>query len=137
LIGNGGRPDIHPLIVTSAPLFAGITWDGVPVVDSFIVERFFIGYLDHLAYENDQGHFVPTVRQVFYGSIASAVRNSVDYFKNPPQLRNLEGYVVRRETNLPICRENDAPRIIQAYEVELPMTELRQFGHLRKGDPKR
>jgi hypothetical protein len=137
LIGNGVRPDIHPLIVTSAPLFAGITWDGVPVVDSFIVERFFIGYLDHLAYENDQGHFVPTVRQVFYGSIASAVRNSVDYFKNPPQLRNLEGYVVRRDTNLPICRENDAPRIIQAYEVELPMTELRQFGRLRKGDPKR
>jgi hypothetical protein len=132
LIGNRVQPQVQPLIVTSAPLFAGTTWNGVPVVDSLIVERFFIGHLDRLAYQADDGRIVPTVRQIFYDSIASAVRNAVNYFINPPQLRNLEECVVRRDTNLPVCRESDVPRIIQAYEVELPKTELREFVRSRR-----
>jgi len=97
------------------------------VVDPLILNRFFAGHLDHLGYHDSQGKIIPTIRQLLYRSRAGAIERCVQYFENPPQIENLMAYVKRRDTNLPIFHAGNLPRMLESYQVELPVAELREF----------
>lgn len=78
--------EVRPLIVVSTSTLAGSTVLDVPVVDSYILGRFFDGETERVAVSGDppQTHIVG--HEIFYVSADEAEALAPLYFADPPQL---------------------------------------------------
>jgi hypothetical protein len=73
--------EVHPLIITSSPLFAGWSWNEIAVSDWLIIYHFFVdGKLELLGYHNEDGELVHTMSETFYKSSDEAERAVIGYF---------------------------------------------------------
>ena len=120
--------EIHPLIVSSSPLFAGWTWNNVAVCDSFILGRFFVeGKLELLGFQDDIGIFIPTQTETFYKSPAEAEASIVGYFEHAPQVRLFEKFIKTLEYPLPVFSETEKTKLVQTFAVQPPHDTLRKI----------
>ena len=118
---------VSPLIVSSSPLFAGWSWNGIPVCDRWILCRFFdAGELGMMGYQNDDGELVPTATRKFYSSIEEAVRVVDQYFMHAPQVQIFEQFTNAKLHLLPAFSRDEVPKFVEIWQVALPHEMLRQ-----------
>ena len=120
--------EVHPLVITSSPLFAGWSWNGIAVSDYLIVYRFFVeGKLELLGYHNEEGELVHTMTETFYKSSDEAERSVVGYFTHAPQVKLLEAFLKTSEHPLPAFSKEEKPKLIRSFAVQLPHETLRMI----------
>lgn len=86
---------VHFVVVSSAT-HVGISADGVPVVDEYILDKFIEGELEDIAFEYNQLRVHERVKTIFYTDVADAQAKAPQYFARPPQVeRLLEGLKAR------------------------------------------
>lgn len=118
--------EVHPLIITSSPLFAGWSWNGVAVSDYLIIYRYFVeGKLDLLGYHDENGGLKHSMSETFYKSSDEAERSVVGYFAHAPQVKLFEAFLKSSQHPLPAFNKTEKPKLIRNYAVQLPHDTLR------------
>jgi len=78
---------VYPLVAVSTVAHVGVSWDGVPVVDELVLDRFFAGGYEYAALDTSDLSIVRTIRRPFYANAAEAEAGAALYFEQPPQLQ--------------------------------------------------
>ncbi len=118
--------EVHPLIITSSPLFAGWSWNGIAVSDYLIVYRYFVEVkLDLLGYHDENGDLKHSMSETFYKSSDEAERSVVGYFAHAPQVRLFEAFLKPLQHPLPAFSKEEKPKLIRNFAVQLPHETLR------------
>lgn len=87
---------IHPLVAVSSVAHVGISYDGVPVVDEYVLTKFFSGGFDHVGLSTQDFTVAEGVRTHFYSSVEDAQSCAAAYFANPPQLKQYSAALTPR-----------------------------------------
>jgi hypothetical protein len=118
--------EVHPLIITSSPLFAGWSWNGIAVSDYLIVYRYFVeGKLDLLGYHDENGDLKHSMSETFYKSSDEAERSVVGYFAHAPQVKLFEAFLKPSQHPLPAFSKAEKLKLIRNFAVQLPHETLR------------
>lgn len=79
--------NVYPLVAVSTVAHVGFPFDGVPVVDEYVLNKFFEGGYESVALQGKDLSVVQRVHHPFYASVSEAEGCAVGYFEEPPQLQ--------------------------------------------------
>lgn len=78
---------VYPLVAVSTVAHVGVSWDGVPVVDELVLERFFAGGYEDVGLDTNDFSVALRIHRPFYANAAEAEAGAPLYFEQPPQLQ--------------------------------------------------
>lgn len=107
---------VVPLVVVSTACYVGVSVDGVPVVDEYIIERFLNGEMEDVAIYGEEMVVRKLVKTVFYSTVEEAQDRAADYFCAPPQMRRFRDGLKERATPLYPVGDNDWPGVFVTLE---------------------
>lgn len=98
---------IYPLVAVSTVAHVGISWDGVPVVDEFVLGRFFAGGYEYVGFDTRDFSVAHHIHRPFYANAADAEAGAALYFEQPPQLQQYsEALQLRPVPMYPVSRDD-------------------------------
>jgi hypothetical protein len=107
---------VLPLIVVSTSTHVGISLDGVPVVDEYILEKFLVGELEDVAVAGPDLDIQKTMTTVFYSDLADAEAKAATYFATPPQVRKLVSGIRARPVPIHAVGSDDWEGLVVAFD---------------------
>lgn len=81
--------DVIPALVLNSAFHAGIPFDGVPIVDEYILSVFFRGEFTELATHSTEGGLNTVRKRVLYNSTDEGVETLEGFLMSPPQMQPL------------------------------------------------
>lgn len=120
-----GCIEIIPIVIMNRSLFVGFSIDSVPIVDLFILEKYFgdAKWEKYVTFDKAGGKEVgETV--MFYETEKEAIENVKHYIFNPPQIDFLKKFVVPIEYPLLPLDKNERKALSLKYEVRFPFPEV-------------
>ncbi len=99
--------EVVPLVVVSTTTHVGVSADGVPVVDEYIIDRYLNGELDDVAIFGTELAIQKTLKTVFFSTAEEAQERAAEYFKAPPQLQRFHDGLKGRLIPLYAIGEHD------------------------------
>lgn len=116
-----------PLVVVSTSTHVGVAVNEVPVVDEYILGRFFEGELEDVAVSGDSYEIQKTLKTVFYSSAEEAQTRAPEYFLKPPQTKRFIEGVRERLVPLHAVSANDWTGLVMTLEcVPSPSGRVQQ-----------
>lgn len=115
---------IHPFVFINQPYGAGFSLDGVPIVDEFILDRYFEGVWYRMVSVTDTVGSEAESTFLLYQSEDEASRNIGEYLSDPPQLRHYREFLNTRLQKYPRIDQKDRPFAAAVLEVVLPLPDL-------------
>ncbi|MBR8283636.1 hypothetical protein [Burkholderia vietnamiensis] len=102
--GWGLAPEfrVYPLVAVSTVAHVGIPCDGVPVVDEFVLGRFFAGGYEYVGLDTGDFSVAERVHHAFFSNVMEAEASAPRYFEQPPQLQQYSAAL--RPCTVPIYR---------------------------------
>ncbi len=112
---------VIPFVITNQPVGVGHQFDGVPVVDRLILERYF-NEGELLQGVLRAGTTILSTAQTlrFYSTPEEAERNVASYLNDPPQLRIARANVLTEPMPLPAFSQDELACHILVRRVSLP-----------------
>ena len=107
---------VYPLVAVSTVAHVGVPLRGVPVVDEFVLSRFFAGGYEKVGLVGGDFSIRETIFHPFYSSAAEAEEIAASYFKNPPQLQQYSDALQLRPVPLHPVTEDDWSGILMEYD---------------------
>lgn len=107
---------IVPLVITSSSSHVGFESRGVPVIDEFILGRYFEGHIEHVAMAGGNLTIVNRIKSVFYSSAAEAEQKAPNYFKSPPQLERFFSGMKHRVVPIYPVNKDDWQGFVSSFE---------------------
>lgn len=111
-----GNHRVVPVVVTNLSLGVGHSFNGVPVVDLFVLQKYIgDGVVEHNIYLDEHGNSIAQSRERLYTSEEEAERAIESYLKDPPQLRHYKSGLRLSPMPIQSVSSEDKP----AYFIDL------------------
>ncbi len=107
---------IHPLIAVSTIAHVGVPLDGVPVVDEYVLRKFFAGGYEDVGLDTSDFSVAERIFRPFYADATEAEASAADYFKQPPQLLQYSDALRLRDVPIYAAAEDDWSGMLVDYE---------------------
>jgi hypothetical protein len=107
---------IHPLVAVSTIAHVGVPWDGVPVVDEYVLSKFFAGGYEDVGLDTNDFSVSKRIFKTFYTDAAEAEAVAARYFEHPPQLRQYADALQLREVPIYAVSKDDWSGVMIDYE---------------------
>ena len=98
---------VNPLVAVSTVAHVGVPWDGVPIVDEFVLGKFFAGGYEDVGLDPDNFSVVHRTFHPFYANAAEAEASAALYFEKPPQLQQYSEVLQLRKVPMYAVSEDD------------------------------
>lgn len=121
LKANVRLPDkfvIQPLVVLNGPAHCGLPYNGIPIVDIFILRTFLTGMVRQHITENVHG-VIAEQQTLLYTDLKSAEANLATYLCAPPQLAYIKDALTEQESSPKQIAENIEQICYRHFEVVL------------------
>lgn len=107
---------VNPLVAVSTIAHVGVPLDGVPVVDVFVLDKFFEGGYEHVGM--DAGDFSVAERTYlpFYTNTTEAESGAAQYFLHPPQLKQYRDLLLLRNVPMYPASSTDWSGVMMDFE---------------------
>jgi hypothetical protein len=115
---------IQPFILVNQPFGSGFVQNSVPVVDEFILTRFFEGTWDRMASYTDANELEAGFTFHLYSNEEEAASNIFAYLENPPQIQHYWTNIKPIIQWYPAVDELDRKIAAAHLEVVLPLPDL-------------
>jgi hypothetical protein len=121
---------VIPFVFTNHPFYVGLSISDVPIVDRYILLRYFdSGQYERYVSFDKNGRKETGETIYFYKTEDEAEKNIAEYLINPPQIAFFNQYVKIKIYDTPPLDEADKKTIYIKLQVELPLHDLEKFPH--------
>ena len=107
---------VYPLVAVSTIAHVGVSWNGVPVVDEFVLCRFFAGGYEDVGLDTGDFSVAQRIHRPFYANAAEAETGAARYFEQPPQLQQYADALQLREVPLYAVSADDWSGLMIDFE---------------------
>lgn len=98
---------VYPLVAVSTVAHVGILCDGVPVVDEFVLSKFFAGGYEYVGLDTGDFSVVQRAHHAFFSNVEEAEASAPLYFEQPPQLQQYSAALRSRAVPIHPVMEGD------------------------------
>lgn len=115
---------IMPFVLVNQPSGAGCPVEGVPVVDEWILKRFFDGKWYRLVQINEVNEYEAESTFLLFDNDDDAAKRVISYLQDPPQLKHYRENIKVEVHTYPAIDREDQNFAAANLEVVLPLPEL-------------
>lgn len=116
--------NVIPFVITNRSLGVGFNIDSVPIIDQFILNRFFGEgeWEKFVTFKHNGSRSVGEVER-FYETEEEALKNVLKYLSDPPQINFFKKFITVNKHPLPYIDKDSQKALFLKSEVEFPMPD--------------
>lgn len=123
IVGDSSNYVVLPIVINNLPLASGISLNGVPILDMYILRKYIDGEQEFFASINDQGGTESLIKKPYYSCEKEAESNMPSFLIHPPIISLLRSMITSRHIQLLPLEKGEKVMTVLHLHVGMPGEE--------------